>query len=1526
MDEHGGDVPPWKSELFHENIRYINNQLAFASIDSTCQVKNINNGGAPWVYRVHGQIHRQIYPADVPRAGMPPAFSQLYFLDVEESIEQIEKRIQNTYLADLTTDLHLLMRKHNPYAETYKMLHEHIEELQQRNQEIPVFSIHFNQNMTAQQLRTYNAPPNQVWKRSEVAAILVGNVEDRDMRERTLTITSRYVRHIDNHKTILCTDPNALALSYPLLYPFGDGSWRKGMAAWFGDPPPPPPPRPQRDDSPPPRNFADDEAEEEGREEGDFGGENPGDRPRREPKEWAPKKKLSMLDYFAYHLHYRKEGAHSNNHFSPLHWSGRLFQQWCVDAFSKIEEQRLEMYRSKDMQKKLRADTYSNLQEQLRRHLRNNPTFKAGRTVVLPSTFVGGPRHMSQEYMDAMAIARKTAPPDLFITMTANSCWQEVLDSIPKDANGKPLQEPADRPDIVARVFRLKLEELVQDLFERHIFGKVAGYAWTIEYQKRGLPHVHILIILKNASDKPRTAEHVDKLISAQIPDPDEDPELFDLVKRNMIHGPCGDLNPRCVCMKHGKCTKRFPAQFCERTNPDRDGYPEYRRPQNGPVIPSMGRNGRFTNVDCRWVVPYNPYLLRKYKCHLNVQLATSIEAFKYIYKYIYKGQDKAEVRLWGRNKDVVDLDEVKSFMDARYLCAPEASSRMLQFDTHRKSHYIHRLPVHLENEQHTVFEEGHLEAAVAAGPRETGLTAFFDLNAGVGVTPEDASLARTLLYHDIPQHFRYEKGCWKRRKHAVPTTVDKAWGSSKPIIGRMHNMPVREIEKYALRILLLHIKGPTCFEDLRKVQELVTNDDGTEQENEVVYETFKEAAIRRGLLDDDKEWDRCLADAIKDQMPASLRTLFASILIHCKPTSPLELWDKYKKYFYNERTYSTEAARNDHLAYKKIQEIVREFDSTMSLAANFGIPRPNGDFADPDVQQEIQNHAHEGRILLEKLTPTQRQHYDTIMAATDNGNGGAFFLDGPGGSGKSFLYNTLRHNLLGAGKSVVTCASTGVAAILLNGVTQHKMFGTPVPCREDSVSKIRHGTKEARDILDASLIIWDESTMAHKDNLHCMDRLLRDLTDNDIPFGGKCIVLGGDFRQCLPVVQRGTSAMQVCACIKSSRLWRHFTQLSLKDNIRSANPAYSAFTLSVGENSTRGRGVNFADFPEIPIVRTDDDLITEIYGHEINQNTLLGMRKRVILSPTCARTMKLNEAVLSRLPTQAVVRNSIDTAILNPGDDFNMVSTEHLHTLNPNGMPPHALTLKKGGVYMLLRNMCIKQGLCNGSRFVILDCTSPNVLKCELIPPVPLPDGQSPLQFFLPRVTLTPPDGYYIPFTRKQFPILPAFAQTINKSQGGTYERVGLDLFNPVFSHGQLYVALSRVSDFSCLRILLPNQETDTENIVCDEILDANFRPEPQPAPDNHTSASESDSDDIDDDGNQADDEDQNRHPSELDLPNDDELNILDYYYQEQARIRDMLDEEDDYEEYLRHGDLPHTAIPVPATPPTPPLSPQAS
>ena len=151
---------------------------------------------------------------------------------------------------------------------------------------------------------------------------------------------------------------------------------------------------------------------------------------------------------------------------------------------------------------------------------------------ILASTFIGGPRHMQQLYQDAMALVSQFGHPSLFITMTANTNWPEILECLGDQ------QKPEDRPDLVARVFHLKFQELLRDCTKKKQFGKCLSYCYTIEFQKRGLPHVHLILILDSASI-PRTADDIDLLISSELPCSESEPQLYSAVTQFMLHGPC---------------------------------------------------------------------------------------------------------------------------------------------------------------------------------------------------------------------------------------------------------------------------------------------------------------------------------------------------------------------------------------------------------------------------------------------------------------------------------------------------------------------------------------------------------------------------------------------------------------------------------------------------------------------------------------------------------------------------------------------------------------------------------------------------------------------------------------------------------------------------------------------------------------------------------------------------------------------------------------------------------------------------
>ena len=131
-----------------------------------------------------------------------------------------------------------------------------------------------------------------------------------------------------------------------------------------------------------------------------------------------------------------------------------------------------------------------------------------------------------------MAIVRKFGKPHLFLTFTANGKWEETIESIYEG------QDPNRRPDMVCRVFNAKLAELKKDILERKVLGRVVAHSYVIEFQKRGLPHVHMVLWL-NKEDAPSKPEDIDRFVTAEIPDKETSPYLHELVKTHMVHGPC---------------------------------------------------------------------------------------------------------------------------------------------------------------------------------------------------------------------------------------------------------------------------------------------------------------------------------------------------------------------------------------------------------------------------------------------------------------------------------------------------------------------------------------------------------------------------------------------------------------------------------------------------------------------------------------------------------------------------------------------------------------------------------------------------------------------------------------------------------------------------------------------------------------------------------------------------------------------------------------------------------------------------
>lgn len=338
----------------------------------------------------------------------------------------------------------------------------------------------------------------------------------------------------------------------------------------------------------------------------------------------------------------------------------------------------------------------------------------------------------------------------------------------------------------------------------------------------------------------------------------------------------------------------------------------------------------------------------------------------------------------------------------------------------------------------------------------------------------------------------------------------------------------------------------------------------------------------------------------------------------------------------------------------------------------------------------------------------------------------------------------------------------------------------------------------------------------------------------NSLPFGGKVVVLGGDFRQTLPIVKLGTRADIVSACVTNSSLFSDCRSLRLTRNMRVTSDStlpdgtmFQDFLLKVGE----GRDQLHPDSAVLPsnivdYANSHEKIVDEVFGGSLadinqysNRDFIVG---KAILASHNVTVDEINALATGKLEGSSqeyLSEDSIDESE-SPNSNF---PVEYLNSLKPSGMPPHKLVLKRYQPIMCLRNINPTEGLCNGTRLICRNFTR-NLIEAEIA----IGDNAGKM-VLIPRITLLSNDNSTLPFElrRRQFPVQPAFAMTINKAQGQTLTSVAIALTRPVFTHGQLYVALSRVRNPLNLKVFLPNDSasdqtpsTSTSNIVFSEVL----------------------------------------------------------------------------------------------------------
>lgn len=705
---------------------------------------------------------------------------------------------------------------------------------------------------------------------------------------------------------------------------------------------------------------------------------------------------------------------------------GQLANEYAVDMFTRDLECRLNYIRQ-NQQRIRREDAdlmgYSQLQ--------------SSENIYLPSSFLGSKRWVSNQIADSLAIAAALGNPTFFIMMTCNTQWPEIQSQL------LPGQTFADVPVIVARVFKRKLALLLKTIKTMFInAGKQTYSIHCIEFQKRGLPHAHILVKFPSSCETP---DEIDSIVSAEIP---SDPEGAELVRTFMLH--------------HHPALNRPPSKYCQRELPDgarkcRFGYPRPLQPTT--TIDAEGRvHYRQRHLGDEMIVPHCLPLLRKFKCHINFEVSSTSHIFQYLFKYIHKGMyyshfsifpyqqymiiapDSTRYRVQLQSNDNTEsIDEIQEYWDARYLSAGEAIWRILGFHITKKEPSVTSLPVHLPSthSHHQYHRIGGKGSTLSLLDRY-----FFRPNGTFTNSSGNEVNFDNITYSQYFSLFRLAK---HNNNSLAPSFPERNSISGSPQMlviqrdnSRLHLCRIQQArpsdgELFYLRTILQH-RPATSFQDARTVQGQV-------------HLTFQEAAQAMGLFADQNEAELAIEEAIMMlKTPRQLRILFVHLLVNDCVITPLTLWNTYNTSMAMDHILQSGNNNEEGIsrALFEIMKLLEEFGHTPS---DYGLPHPGAQST--EVLHDILRWGVQAALLSSRantarhsMSQEQVSIFDRIVEAAINYQPLLAFVDGKAGRGKTYLVNAVCDKLRSLGRIVLPTATSAFAAHLYpGGRTTHSTF-----------------------------------------------------------------------------------------------------------------------------------------------------------------------------------------------------------------------------------------------------------------------------------------------------------------------------------------------------------------------------------------------------------------------------------------------------------------------------------------------------
>ncbi|KAE8184431.1 hypothetical protein CF328_g7858, partial [Tilletia controversa] len=991
----------------------------------------------------------------------------------------------------------------------------------------------------------------------------------------------------------------------------------------------------------------------------------------------------------------------------------------------------------------------------------------------LPSSFVRSRAYRAEHVADALALATRFRKPQGMVTVTTNPEWAELKSMLRSNAGQSATAVAA----LTVRVFNQRLQKFIARF--KRLFGKLLYIIQIIEFQKRGLPHSHIVFALPVAA--------IDKIVSGEVP-PETSPRLRELVLKYMVHPDThifnrdGTPNERSRCQKDGKCTFGFPQPLSDLTYVDPNTHRViYRRRQE----------------QDRMIAQYCPDLLLLWEGHCHIDLAMSAHTFVYMFKYISKGPDYAHYRIRpdGENEPSVEQAAqaaADDYIQARYLSATEATWRIFGLHLTSGTPTVIRLGVH-ESQRNIARFQGQR----GPGSNASSLLRYFlrpDHFAHLTYVEyfESVTFRRALdseIAHPntLPPHEHLEK---TERGLTFRQQVVHRRISGKGV-ARIKSVRPSAGDVFYIRRILLQ-RPVSSWVDLR------TSADG------LIHATCREAAIHDGLVAQDDEPNQALHEATDmHQSPADLRFLLA-LLIYEGALNPRELWNNHK-----------EALLRDFLplihpsllqAPEPVQAAAEQaaLDALDRLLSSFGLSNaavglPSASARPPMIEEELAFFAPLRHRLRQsaaerrsQFTAHQNQIRDEVLASIfynpEVPHVRQHLIQGRAGRGKTFVVKAIIDELRGNGHALAVCGATGLSAsAFTRGSTVHKCFGVPVKEDDDDGLPLECllplTSRRAQYLKDCIAIIIDEIWALPAAVIDAVDRFLRRVTEDNSPFGGKCVIAVGDPRQTAPITRDNSRQSTIEASFFSSPLFASFQLHELEAAQRQASdPDFAAWVDSIGDDYTM-QPVNLNDM--FTSVMTEQAAVDFLFPLPALSNPSEAV-KRCFLTPLNANVDAFNRMVTDRLPGIIECKYATDTikgsddAEQAQNEDVTAATSQTLALLAHPGVPDHDLHLKVGQICSLMRNMSVEKGLVKHARVVITRINTASI-GIRLL--------STGATHALPRTVFEfTPIGSPFKLLRRQFALRAAYAATFHSCQGLTLDQSVIDCTIPIFAHGQRY------------------------------------------------------------------------------------------------------------------------------------------